>query len=126
VGNDLGTIEFDLIDSAGNMVRLKSHPGFVEGITWLPDGSGLAYVEQEIGGFTVFVSVLSSAGTDVAQFEQPDGVPDRLIVSPDGSSLAWRIQGTYDLRIQPIAEGDARTYETVRGGSIAWQPLLMR
>jgi len=127
VGKDLGTIEFDLIDTAGRVRPLTSYAGPVDQrISWLADGSGLVYVEQQIGGYRQFISVLSSAGIQVARSEQPDGVPDRLIVSPDGSSLAWLISGTSDLRIQPTAGGAAQTFHDVPGGSIAWQPLLTR
>jgi Tol biopolymer transport system component len=115
-------LEFDLIDTAGKVKPLKSYPGLsglATEITWLPDGSGLAFYEQEVGGFTITVVVLSTSGTEVARFEQPDGVPNLIIVSPDGSSLAWGIQGTSDVRIQPIAGGDARTFTVGSNAAIA-------
>jgi Tol biopolymer transport system component len=126
VGDNFDTTEFDLVDAAGNSRLLASYAGFIgpTEITWLPDGSGLVYYEQASGGSTVSVSVLWVPSTMVDRFEQPDGVPDRIIVSPDGSTLAWMIQGASKLRIQPTAGGDARTYETTRG-PIAWQPLLI-
>jgi hypothetical protein len=126
VGENFDTNEFDLMDTAGNIRPLKSYTGFIgpEVIHWLPDGSGLVYYEQESGGFTVSVSVLWVPSTMVVRFEQPDGVPDRIIVSPDGLKLAWMISGASKLRIQPTAGGDAGTYETMRG-PIAWQPLLI-
>jgi hypothetical protein len=126
VGDDPATTEFDVIDTAGKTRPLASYAGFIgpNEITWLPDGSGLVYYEQEAVGFTVSVSVLLLPSTTVVRFEQPDGVPDRVIVSPDGSKLGWVIQGAPKLRIQPTAGGDAVTYEEIRG-SIAWQPLLI-
>ncbi|MEX0626598.1 MAG: hypothetical protein WD402_08635 [Chloroflexota bacterium] len=127
VGNDLGTVEVDLIDLAGNVRPILSYPGFVsETFTWLPDGRALAYYEQEVGGFKISVVVLTSDATEFARFEQPDGVPGQVIGSPDGASLAWSIQGTSDVRIQPIAGGDARTFTVGPNSAIAWQPLLLR
>ena len=125
VGDDLGTTEIDLIDMAGRMTALGSVPGHPDSITWLPDGSGVVYVENQSG--LVAVVVQSTSGTEIARFEQRDGVPGYpVIVSPDGSSLAWLIQGTSNLRIQPTGGGDARTFETVVRGFLTWQPLLIR
>jgi Tol biopolymer transport system component len=125
IGPDPGTTEIDLIDMAGQMTALGSVPGHADSVTWLPDGSGVVYVENQSG--VVDVVVLSTSGTEIARFEQLDGVPGYpVIVSPDGSSLAWAIQGTAKLRIQPTAGGIARTYETVSGGYLAWQSLLIR
>jgi Tol biopolymer transport system component len=123
VGDELNTTEVDLISSAGAMRPLRRDSPIYE-FAWLPDGSALAYYEQLVGTFTINVVVLSSSGEEFARFESPDGVPDRIIVSPDGSKLAWMIQGASKLRIQPTTGGDARTYETI-SGPIAWQPLLI-
>jgi Tol biopolymer transport system component len=125
---DAGDLQVDVIDPAGDIRTLKTYPGLagiVTQATWLPDGSGLAFYVQDVPGFTINVVVLSSSGEEFARFEQPDGVPSRVIVSPDGSTLAWGIQGSSDLRIQPIAGGDARTFSLASNFAIDWQPLLL-
>lgn len=98
--------------------------GYVEHVDWLPDGTGLVYVEQR--SLYTAVVVQSPDGIELARFVQTDGVPQiPLAIAPDGSRVAWRIQGTGDLWIQPLSGGEARTFpigSAPRGSILIWQP----
>lgn len=124
VGDDLNSTEIDLIATAGQVqavARLTDRS--VLDLTWLPDGAGLAFIEQRIG--TVAIVVLSPVGEAIFRAELTDGVPNGLVVAPDGSATAWGISGTSLLRVQPLTGGDARTYTITPNNSFTWQALLL-
>jgi hypothetical protein len=92
-------------------------------LTWLPDGSGLAFVEER--HLATALVVLSPSGEEAARFDLTDGVPNELVVAPDGSALAWGIMGTSILRVQPLAGGEAQTYQETPNAYVSWRPILL-
>jgi hypothetical protein len=121
VGPELAEVEIDVMDLDGQVQPAGTVAGEVRDLTWLPDGSGLAYID---GGMTTAVVVLALDGRETARFELTDGVPDRLIIAPDGTAMAWRIQGSEQLRIQPL-EGTAYAIDGIEATGIAWRSVLI-
>jgi Tol biopolymer transport system component len=122
VGPELADVEIDVMDLEGQVRRVATVPGEVRDLTWLPDGSGLVYIEGRF--LATAVVVLTPDGRETARFELTDGVPDRLIVAPDGTSLAWRIQGSALLRVQPL-DGSPILIDEVEATDIAWRSVLI-
>ncbi|HEX5578368.1 MAG TPA: hypothetical protein VFY43_01750, partial [Candidatus Limnocylindria bacterium] len=122
-GRLLNSVELGLVNLAGerNVLR-RQHDVSVELLIWAPDGSHLYYLEQ-----AHFTSTLASVGSDGGNrgaIHIADGVPGSLVMAPDGSTMAWGIQGSSDLVLQPVDGSVPTTYQVAPNAVLAWQPNL--
>jgi Tol biopolymer transport system component len=125
VGADLDATDIDLIDRAGHIRPLTRVAGGVRDLSWLPDGDGLVFTHER--PLRTSVVVLNDSGDELLRFELtggPDqlalGVPDQLTLAPDATALAWGIQGSSKVRVQPLSDEDARTFQVASSG-LSWQ-----
>jgi Tol biopolymer transport system component len=122
VGPELEHVEIAVMDEVGGVrpIAVVSE-GVVRDLTWLPDGSGLAYIEER--HLATAVVVLSLEGREIARYDLTDGVPDELIIAPDGTALAWKIMGAPRISIQPL-HGPGHLIESVEATHVTWRGVL--
>jgi Tol biopolymer transport system component len=119
----LNRVELGLINLAGEREVLRRQHGVsVEFRTWAPDGRRLYYLEQ--AHFTSAVASVGPSGGDPERIEIAIGVPGSLMMSPDGSTIAWGVQGSSDVVLQPVDGSAPKTYQIVPNAYLAWRPIL--
>ncbi|MDX6311645.1 MAG: hypothetical protein QOF44_1109 [Streptomyces sp.] len=121
---DLLVADLDTSDPA-NPTNLSAHDGEVkhEPGPWKPDGSGLYILTddgREFTGIAEFPAV-PTAGAQFGWYERPEWDVEQVVLSRDGSTLAWTVDedGYSRLHVRRVSDGHDVAVPTLPGGVIS-------
>ncbi|MEQ1703046.1 MAG: hypothetical protein ABMA25_23305 [Ilumatobacteraceae bacterium] len=99
-----------IVGATGELQQELANQQGIEGLQWLPDGTGLVVQRVIAGEMTIELLDLADGATDVlaGSAELPDGIEEGVSLSPDGARLALlrRVEDTSQLRILHLDTGE--------------------